>query len=445
MILSMMSTRRECAAQRANVYPKGQVLKPVCRAGGVWAKRFLMQQTTIERLGQQGDGIGTDGVFAAFTLPGERVEGDVSDNRMDVVRRLSDSAERVAPVCKHFGTCGGCSLQHASDEFLAGWKQDVIRRALSAQGLETDIRPTDTSPAGARRRAVFSGRRTKKTTVVGFHVRGSEVSFNIEECPLLLPGVFNALPVCRAIVGLGASRKSEIKMSVTHSAAGLDIAVSLAKPIDRSLRVEVAQLAERFDLARLVWNGEGIATRCRAVQVFGGIGVTPPAGAFLQATAHGEAALVKAMQQAVGGASRIVDLFSGCGTFSLPLAQRAAVHAVEGEADMLAALDEGWRFATGLKEVTTETRDLFRRPLVPLELKKYDGVVIDPPRAGAKAQIEELVVSNVARIGAVSCNPATFARDARILTDGGFMLDWVQPVDQFRWSGHVELAARFSR
>lgn len=404
-----------------------------------------MQQTTIQRLGQQGDGIGADGVFAAYTLPGESVEGDVTDNRMEVARRLSDSPDRVTPVCKHFGICGGCSLQHASDGFLAGWKQDVVRRALSAQGLEAEIRPTETSPAGSRRRAVFSGRRTKKTTIVGFHVRGSETSFNIEECPLLLPKVFDALPVCRDIVGLGASRTSEIKMSVTHSTAGLDISVSMAKPLDRSLRVAVARLAERFDLARLVWNGEGVAIRCRAVQVFGGVNVTPPAGAFLQATAHGEAALVKALQQAVGHASKIVDLFSGCGTFTLPLAQRAAVHAVESEADMLGALDEGWRHATGLKAVTTETRDLFRRPLVPLELKKYGAVVIDPPRAGAKAQTEELVKSDISVIGSVSCNPVTFARDARILADGGFTLDWVQPVDQFRWSGHVELVARFSR
>jgi len=165
----------------------------------------------------------------------------------------------------------------------------------------------------------------------------------------------------------------------------------------------------------------------------------------MQATAFGEATLVDAMQKAVGGAKRVADLFSGCGTFTLPLAHKAEIHAVEGEAAMLAALDKGWRFAKGLKPVSTETRDLFARPLVPQELDRYEAVVIDPPRAGAKAQVEELVAATVPVIGAVSCNPATFARDARILVDGGFQLEWVQPVDQFRWSGHVELAARFSR
>jgi 23S rRNA (uracil1939-C5)-methyltransferase len=173
--------------------------------------------------------------------------------------------------------------------------------------------------------------------------------------------------------------------------------------------------------------------------------VLPPSGAFLQATEAGEAALVAAMQEAVAGAKRVADLFAGCGTFALPLAAQAEVHAVEGEAEMLKALDAGWRFATGLKTVSTEARDLFRRPLVPLELKQYDAVVIDPPRAGAAAQMSEIAASNIRLVGAVSCNPISFARDAKTLIDAGFTLDWVQPVDQFRWSGHVELAAKFSR
>jgi len=399
-----------------------------------------MQQHTITRLGLKGDGITDDGIFIPFALPGE-VFTNASENPVRVVT----SPERIAPVCQHFGTCGGCTLQHGSDKFLAGWKADIIRRALQAQGLETTFKPVDTSPPESRRRATFSARRTKKTTQVGFHKRGSADIFDLTSCALLVPAIIAALPACHALAGIGASRKGEIKISVTDSAAGPDIAVHGAKLLDGPLRARLAALAAEHNLARLSWNDEQVVDRKRPLQAMGKAQVLPPSGAFLQATAAGEAALVAAMLTAVAGAKRVVDLFAGCGTFSLPLAEHAEVHAVEGQAGMLAALDTGWRHAPGLKTVTTETRDLFARPLVPLDLRRFDAVVIDPPRAGAKAQVEEIVASGIALVGAVSCNPVSFARDAKILVDGGFTLDWVQPVDQFRWSGHVELAARFSR
>lgn len=188
-----------------------------------------------------------------------------------------------------------------------------------------------------------------------------------------------------------------------------------------------------------------IAQRAPPVQRFGVADVCPPPGAFLQATKHGEAHLLAAVQEAVAGARRIVDLFAGCGTFTLPLAKDAEVLAVEGEREMIVALDKGWRMAKGLKTVTHAARDLYRRPLLPDEFAKFDAVVMDPPRAGAEAQTAELVRSKIARIAYISCNPVTFARDAAQLVAGGFTLDWVQPVDQFRWSSHTELAAQFSR
>ncbi|MBL4805947.1 MAG: class I SAM-dependent RNA methyltransferase, partial [Rhodobacteraceae bacterium] len=330
-------------------------------------------------------------------------------------------------------------------DFLADWKQDVVRRALTAQGLETEFLPIAVSPPNSRRRVVFSGRRTKKTTVVGFHGRASSTSFALEECALVVPELLEALPACHEIVRIGGSRKGEVKISVTLCDSGLDIDVLQAKELDRTLRGKLAALAETFDLARLGWNGEIVAARRRAAQHFGKAEVIPPLGAFLQATKQGEAALVEAMRRAVGKSARVADLFAGCGTFALPLAENAEVLAVEGSADMTAALNTGWRFAKGLKTVTAETRDLYRRPLVPLDLRKLDAVVIDPPRAGAKTQMEELAKSAVPIIGAVSCNPVTFARDAKTLTDAGFTLDWVQVIDQFRWSGHVEITAKFSR
>ncbi|MBL1436035.1 MAG: class I SAM-dependent RNA methyltransferase [Rhodobacteraceae bacterium] len=403
-----------------------------------------MSEIQITRLGLKGDGITDDDRFIPFSLPGETYEGSF-ESGIFKGKRLTDSPARTTPSCPHFGTCGGCTLQHADDSFLESWKAETIARALKAQGLSAPFRPIATSPAKSRRRATFSARRTKKTTQIGFHKRGSAEMFPLEQCHLLKPEIMAALPACHALAGLGASRKGEIKISVTHSAAGPDISVLDAKQLDGPLRARLAGLANEFSVARLCWNGEQIAERNRPVQPMGKANVLPPSGAFLQATSEGEAALNAAMQEAVSGAKRVADLFAGCGTFSLPLALRAEVHAVENVADMLKALDAGWRFAQGLKTVTTEARDLFSRPLVPLELKHYDAVVIDPPRAGAKAQMEEIAASDISLVGAVSCNPISFARDAKILIDAGFSLDWLLPVDQFRWSGHVELAAKFSR
>ncbi len=403
-----------------------------------------MPEFKITRLGLKGDGITEDNGFIPFALPGETFSGTF-ESGVFTGERLTDSDARTAPPCPHFGTCGGCALQHASDAFLATWKAGIITRALQAQGLSAPFKPIATSPAKSRRRATFSARRTKKTTQVGFHKRGSAEIFPIEHCHLLQPEIMAALPACHALAGLGASRKGEIKISVSHSAAGPDISVSGVKALDGPLRARLATLANEMALARLTWNGEQIADRAHPVQPMGKASILPPSGAFLQATTAGEAALVAAMQDAMAGAKRIADLFAGCGTFTLPLAEQAEVHAVEGEADMLKALDTGWRFAKGLKTVTAETRDLFARPLVPLELKHYDAVVIDPPRAGAAAQMAEIAASDIRLVGAVSCNPVTFARDAKTLTDAGFTLEWLLPVDQFRWSGHVELAAKFSR
>jgi 23S rRNA (uracil1939-C5)-methyltransferase len=244
---------------------------------------------------------------------------------------------------------------------------------------------------------------------------------------------------------IGASRKGELTLIVTRTEGGIDLAAAGGKPLEQSLFSDLAQLAERAGLCRLTWGGEPVASRHPAAQRFGRAVVVPPAGAFLQATADGEAALVAAVREAVGDAGRIADLFAGSGTFALPLAAQAEIHAVEGEAAMLTALDAGWRRTPGLHRTTTEPRDLFRRPLMPDELKRFEAVVIDPPRAGAEAQARELAASGVPVIAAVSCNPVTFARDARLLTEAGYRIDWIQVVDQFRWSSHVELVACFKR
>jgi 23S rRNA (uracil1939-C5)-methyltransferase len=384
-------------------------------------------------------------IYVPGCLPGEEVEGDLVKDTLTNVRIVTPSANRVKPPCAHARTCGGCLMQHVSDEFVAEWKQGIVVGALAAQGVSAQFRPITTSPARSRRRATLSARKTKGGVQMGFHARGSDTLVAVPNCQLLHPDLIAAFPALEMLVKLGGSRTVEVQLTVTRSLAGADVAVTGGKPLDAALQMEMARLCEAHKIARLTWNGETVAMRAAPVQRFGRALVAPPPGAFLQATAEGETALLQAVALAIGSARKVVDLFAGSGTFSIPLAERAEVHAVEGEATMIAALEKGARMAEGLKRLTTEVRDLFRRPLEPDEFKGVEAVVIDPPRAGAEAQVAVLAKTAVPVIAYVSCNPATFARDARVLVEAGYQLDWVQVVDQFRWSSHVELAARFSR
>lgn len=393
---------------------------------------------TIERLGRDGDGIAGP-LRLPFALPGERWETG------DPPRLVDPSPHRVAPPCPHFGSCGGCVLQHAADDWVAGWKADTIVRALAARDLAADVRPTLTSPPATRRRAVFAGRRTRKGALVGFHVRRSEAIVEVPGCRVVTPAIRAALPRLAELTRIAASRTATLRLTVTDGPAGLDIDIGAARSLDPDLRRDLAALAAEAGLARLSADGEAVATLRPPFQPMGPARVVPPPGAFLQATADGEAALVASVRAAVGDAARIADLFAGSGTFALPLATVARVVAIEGDPAMPAALIEATRCTPGLHEVRAGARDLFRRPLLAAELASFDAVVIDPPRAGAEAQSRELARSRVPRIAAVSCDPATFARDAALLVAGGYRLEWVQPVDQFRWSGHVELAASFRR
>ena len=407
----------------------------------------MTTRMTIDRLGHQGDGVAVlDGqeIYVPFTLPGELVEGDISGGRMLSARIIEPASERIRPACRHFKTCGGCVTQHIDDKVLAEWKQESVRETLARSQLTPEFRPLQTSPAQSRRRAVFTARRTKKGAMIGFHGRASDTLIDLQECALIRPEILAALEGLKTLVRLGASRKGEIRISATSTLGGLDIEVRDAKPLEPAQLVEVSAIAQKERYARVVWNGDVILEIQPPLQKFGKAHILPPPGAFLQATLEGEAALVAAVQEICQESKRVLDLFAGCGTFSLPLAEQAEVHAVEGEGEMLAALDTGWRQALGLKRITTQTRDLFRRPILLDEFKGFDAAVIDPPRAGAKAQVQELATSGIKKIAFVSCNPATFVRDAEILISGGYSLDWVQVIDQFRWSAHSELVAQFS-
>ncbi|MGN7868898.1 class I SAM-dependent RNA methyltransferase [Paracoccus sp. 22332] len=406
----------------------------------------------VERLGRRGDGVAAGDAgraLAPLTLPGERIEGEAQDGRIAAPRIVTPSADRVRPICAHYRACGGCSLMHASDGFTTAWKRQVVEAALAARGLPAPIEAVHVSPPLSRRRAVLSGKRTKKGALVGFHARASDVIVDLAECHVMRPQITAALPLLRQITVAGASRSAELSMTVIHGPAGLDLTITGGKPLDPALFQTLAALADQGDLARLTWqdqagDSQSITRRPPALPM-GRARVVPPPGAFLQATPDGEGALLAAVRGMTAGATRIVDLFAGCGTFALPLAEAATVHAVEGLAAPLAALDAGWRAAPGLGRVTTEIRDLARRPLMADELERFDAIVIDPPRAGAEAQAREIARSRVGRLAFVACDPVNFSRDAQLLADGGFRLTRLIVVDQFRWSPHVETVAEFVR
>lgn len=403
----------------------------------------------VERLGHLGDGIarGEAGpIYAPGLLPGEEAEGRLDGDTLADIRILTPSPSRVRPPCPHAKTCGGCQLQHAADPFVAEFKQGVVRQALAQQGLEAPfLGPVVTSPPRSRRRATLSGRKTKGGALLGFHARGRDMIVAVPNCQLLHPDLMATLPALEALVVFGGSRTTEQALTVTRSLTGPDVAVTGGKPLDAMQKMELARLADQHGLARLSWEGEVVAQSAEPLVALGPARAGLPPGAFLQATEAGEAALVSLVKQALGPQKRLADLFCGLGTFSLPLAAEAEVLACEGDAALTSALDRAARATPGLRRITVETRDLFRRPLEAEELKGLTGVAIDPPRAGAEAQVERLAASAVPVIAMVSCNPVTFARDARILVAGGYRLDWVQVVDQFRWSVHVELVARFTK
>lgn len=400
---------------------------------------------TVERLGRRGDGVavrGDERSLAPLTLPGEQIEGEAEGGRIARPRIVTPSADRVRAPCPHYKACGGCALMHASDSFVADWKAQVVRNALAAQGISAEIAAVHTSPPRSRRRAVLSGRRTKAGALLGFHQRASDVIVDVAECLVVRPAILDALPDLRRLVALGGSRSAELSLVVTETPAGLDVAVTGGKPMTPELFSALAALAAGAGWARLDWDGEALVMRPPAI-AFGKAQVVPPPGGFLQATGEGQAALLDAVRRIVGPARQVVDLFAGAGTFTLPLAEGADVHAVEGLAAPLAALDAGWRRASGLRKVTTQVRDLARSPLLPDELARFDAVVIDPPRAGAPAQAAALAQSRVPVVAWVSCDPVSFARDARIMIEGGYALGRIEVVDQFRWSPHVELVAAF--
>ncbi|OYX15103.1 MAG: RNA methyltransferase [Rhizobiales bacterium 32-66-8] len=408
----------------------------------------VLTQATISRMGAQGDGFAeaeSDTLFAAYVLPGEQVEGTVEDDRLKVARILTASPERVDPICRHFGLCGGCLLQHWDLAPYGRWKRALVEEALRREGVETDIAAVVDAHGAGRRRVIFHARQLGPRTVVGFAERKSHRMVPIVECPVLAPGLAQALAASRALAEALAPLKKPLDLQVTATDTGMDVDVRGSGPLPPLLTMDLAAIAETYQLARLTRHGEMVVQRVAPRVSMGTARVDLPPASFLQATAEGEAQLAALSGAWVEGAKKVADLFCGVGTFALRLAARARVSAYENNAPAVAALKKAGMATSGPKGIEAEVRDLFRRPLSAEELARFEAVVIDPPRQGAEAQARELARSKVARIAYVSCSVSTFARDAAILIAGGYQLEHVTPVDQFRYSPHVELVGTFTR
>jgi len=397
---------------------------------------------TIKKLGTQGDGIAeteSGDLFIPFTLPGEIVTAARERDRATLMAVLEASPLRIEPACRHFTECGGCALQHFEAEAYHQWKRDKVVHAL--KGIDCGIDALVACAPHTRRRVVLAARRTETGMLLGFNRHLSPEIISISECPISLPEIVAALDRLRALADLICATTKSFRMAVTATGSGLDVAVHESGKLGEHQRRIASNFVLAQGFARLSIDDEIIIEPRKPVVMFGSVAVAVPPGAFLQATEAAE----RTMAGIVGGhlkrAKKVADLFAGCGSFALRLAAKSEVHAVEGDAAALAALDRAARFATGLKRVTAERRDLFRRPLTFKELNAFDGLVFDPPRAGAEDQSKQIARSDVPFVAAVSCNPVTLARDLRILIDGGYQLKSVTPIDQFLWSPHVEAVA----
>lgn len=412
----------------------------------------MAEQLVIDHVGHRGDGVApaaNGDVYIPGTLPGEHVEAEPipgQPERRRPVRITQPSPDRIDPFCDYFGTCGGCAIQHWDAGAYSNWKRGLVVEALTQAKVTCEVGDVVDAHGEGRRRATFHARRGNGDDLaVGFAAQGSHAIVPIEQCPIFAPALKGALRAARAVAKVLAATGKPLDIQTTATEAGLDVDVRGSGPLDTAKLSELSALATRFKLARISRHREIVTMRMPPVVSIGKARVTLPMGSFMQPTSAGEETLAALVLALVKKAKQVADLFCGIGPFALRLAETMQVNAFDSDDAAVGALADAVRYTQGIKPLKAETRDLFRRPLVPQELKEYDAVVFDPPRQGAQAQADQLAKSKVPLVVAVSCNPATFARDARILIDGGYKLSDVTPVDQFRHTPHVEVVAAFRR
>ena len=411
----------------------------------------MVERLVIDHVGHRGDGVAfADGqsLYVPYTLGGETVEvapvpGHHPDRR-HLLQVERASPERVTPFCPHFGTCGGCAIQHWETERYRAWKRDIVIETLAQAKLACDVYPLiDAHGLGRRRITLHARIGTHDVLKVGFAAANSHDIVPVDRCPILDPGLSGALDAGWAVAEPLISIGKPLDIQITATDSGLDIDVRGSGPLPAPTIATLSRVAEQHRLARLTRHGELVLMRTPPTITIGTAQVTLPPGSFLQATVAGEETLAALVAEHCGRAKHIADLFCGVGPFALRLAAKARIAAFDNDEGAVTALQKAATSTSGLKPVKAQARDLFRRPLMPQELRDYEAIVFDPPRQGAQAQVLQLAASKVPVVIAVSCNVATFARDARILIDGGYRLEGVTPVDQFRHTPHAELVARF--
>ena len=412
----------------------------------------MVERLVIDHVGHRGDGIAFAGgqtVFVPYTLDGETVDAEpVADHpdRRLLSRIEHPSAVRIAPFCRYFGACGGCAIQHWQPAAYRAWKRGIVLDTLAHAGIECAVDElVDGHGAGRRRITVHARRGADGELRVGFAAASSHAIVAIDHCPILDPALRGALDAARALAEVLKPATKPLDIQITATEGGLDVDVRGSGPLPSAMIATLSRVAEQHRLARLTRHGELVLMRTPPVITIGTAQVALPPGSFLQATGAGEETLAALVTGHCQRAKHIADLFCGVGPFALRLAAKSRISAFDSDAGAVTALQKAATATSGLKPVKAETRDLFRRPLMPQELRDYDAVVFDPPRQGAQAQVTQLAAGKIPIVVAVSCNVATFARDARILIDGGYTIDSVTPVDQFRHTPHVELVARFRR
>ena len=412
----------------------------------------MTERLVIDSLAHRGDGVAespSGPLYVPYTLPGETVEVERvpgHPDRRHLLRVETASADRIAPFCQHFGICGGCAIQHWLPERYRAWKHGLIVAALEHAGLDAPVADLIDAHGDGRRRATFHAKTVGRDIIeLGFAALRAHQIISIDRCPVLTHSLDGAISAAWKVAEALAPLKKPLDIQVTATDTGIDMDVRGSGALPTARMTELARIASVERLARLTRHGELIAQRTPPTVMMGRARVTLPPGSFLQATVAGEEILAKLVEEIVGSAKTIADLFCGAGPFALRLAERARIAAFDLDAASIAALKQAANNTSGQKPIAAEARDLFRRPLVPQELKSFAAVVFDPPRQGAEAQARELAKSRVPLVVAVSCNVATFVRDVRILVDGGYRLKSVTPVDQFRHSPHVEIVARLER
>ncbi len=399
----------------------------------------MSEAALIERIAARGDGVTGDGRHVAGGVPGDRVRDDGI---------IIPGPNRTEPACRHFGKCGGCQLQHVAEPALADFVRDRVVGGLEGQEVTgIQVLPAALSAERSRRRAALTALRTGKQVAIGFNAAQSNQIVDMRMCPLLVPELFALIAPVRELLVMIAQTRRPVKVKMQMLDQGVELILEGVKAEGLDAAMALQDFAGAHKLARFaIDQGDGLEILWQPeppTMRFGDVTVEVPPFAFLQPTSAGQAALVEAVTKAIGDAATVADLFAGVGTFALSVQAGRKIYAAEGARDAIAALAGAANRARAI--VATEHRDLFRRPLVPAELNRFGAIILDPPRAGAEEQVKQLAASAAPVIAYVSCNPASFARDAKTLIDGGYTLDWVQPVGQFRWSTHVELAARFSR